>query len=182
MNFIEYWIEFWPKLPNCTKRGFLGKLTNVTFIYILCPIMLKCFKKIYDRSWDIRLNSFGVNWAQIVFLSEKGIFWENWLIHAYLFCPIMPQCLLKILTLEQIMRYKVSQFWVKLDPNFPFPQNRVFNWLVTMYSIIILQCQRIWGCRIFGEIGQRDFWEIDYRYFYLSIVLYTKTFKLKKNL
>ena len=40
-----------PKLPNCTESGFLWKLTNITFVYLLCPIMLKCFKKyLYDKS------------------------------------------------------------------------------------------------------------------------------------
>ena len=135
-------------MPNCTKKGSLEKLTNVTFIYILCPIMLKCLKKNYDRSWDIRFNSFGVNWAQIVLLSEKRIFWENWLIHVCLFCLIMLQCLKKILTSEQVMRYKVSQLWAKLSLNWPFPQKQVFNWLLLIlrascsHPIIILQCHK----------------------------------------
>ena len=51
--------------------------------------MLECFKKIYDRSWDIRLNSFEVSWTQIVLLFEKGILWENTNTNVYLFFPIM---------------------------------------------------------------------------------------------
>ena len=39
----------------------------------------------------------------------------------YLFCPIMLQCLKKIFPVEQIMRYKVSQFWAKLGLNCIFP-------------------------------------------------------------
>ena len=39
----------------------------------------------------------------------------------YLFCPIMLQCLKKILPVEQIMRYKVPQFWTKFGPNCTFP-------------------------------------------------------------
>ena len=41
--------------------------------------MPKCFKKNSDRSWGIRLNNFGPNWAKILHLLEKDIFWENWL-------------------------------------------------------------------------------------------------------
>ena len=72
--------HIWPKLLNCVKRGFLWKMTNTTFFNLSCPIMPKCLKKkICDRSWDIRLDNFGPNWAQILLLLEKGIFWENWL-------------------------------------------------------------------------------------------------------
>ena len=71
-------------LPNCTKIRFLGKLTNVTIVYLLCPIMLKCFKKnLYDRSWykvEYIWAKLGQNWALIVLLPEKEIFWEDWLI------------------------------------------------------------------------------------------------------
>ena len=46
--------------PNCTtvlKQVFVGKLTNATFVNLLCPIILKCFMlaiklkgKFYDKN------------------------------------------------------------------------------------------------------------------------------------
>ena len=127
------------KLPNCTKIGFLWKLNNVNIVYLLCLILLKCFKKnLYDRSWDIRLNNFGSNWVLIIFLPEKKIFWENWLI----LLSTYPASLCynvskkKILTVEQIMRHKVSQFWAKLGSTCPFPLKGDLNWLVLILSTL----------------------------------------------
>ena len=72
--------NFGPNFQMALKEDFWGT-ENVTFVYLLCSFMLKCFQKILcDRSWDKRLNSFAPNWTQIVFLPAKGIFWENWLI------------------------------------------------------------------------------------------------------
>ena len=110
------------KLPNCTKAGFLWKLTNVTIVYLLCLILLKCFKKnLYDRSWDIRLNNFGSNWVLIIFSPEKKIFWENWLMLLSTYpASLFYNMSKKIFTVEQIMRHKVSQFWAKLASPCPF--------------------------------------------------------------
>ena len=84
--------------PSCTivlKGDFWGKLNNATFVNVLCPIMLKHFKKQFcDRSWDIRLNYFG----QIVptfFISWKGDFlgeFTNWMLSTY--CA--PLCYLNV--------------------------------------------------------------------------------------
>ena len=64
-----------PKLYICVKRGFLGKTDQSK----LCPSIVSHHAKIFGRSRDIRSNNVGANWAQIVLLLEKGIFWENWL-------------------------------------------------------------------------------------------------------
>ena len=113
--------------------------------------MLKYFQKtLCERSWDISLNNFGPNWAQIVLFLEKMIFWKNWqllLLSTYFLplscnCPfpwkddflekltittlvyllftIKLQCLKKVLRLGNIMRYKVLQFWAKSDTNHSF--------------------------------------------------------------
>ena len=125
------------KLPNCTKTEFLGKLSNVTIVYLLCLILLKCFKKNrYDRSWDIRSKNFGPNWVLIIFLPEKKIFWENWLILLSTYpASLWYNVLKKILTVDQIMKDKVSKFWPKLGSNCPFPLKGDFNWLVLILSI-----------------------------------------------
>ena len=136
-----------PNCPIALKKDFWGNwpmLPLSAFVY-LSPIMLKCFKKnLYNRSWDIKLNNFGPNWVLIVLLPEKEILWENWVILMSTYpAPLyyngagqvdssisIWQCLKKILTVEQIMRYKVSQFLAKLGPNCPFPLKRDFNWLI----------------------------------------------------
>ena len=46
----SYLLTLFGKIPNCPfapKENLGGKLTNVsiTFVYLLCPIMLKCFRK-----------------------------------------------------------------------------------------------------------------------------------------
>ena len=56
-DFWDFWFSNWP----------------------LLIIMLKYFQKtLCERSWDISLNNFGPNWAQIVLFLEKMIFWKNW--------------------------------------------------------------------------------------------------------
>ena len=73
----KYWIPSYYNISKRTKRGFLGKLTNVTFDYLFSLTILNCFKKnLYDRSWEIRLNNIEANWALIVLLPEKEIFSE----------------------------------------------------------------------------------------------------------
>ena len=130
------WI--WPKLcPNCTialKEDFWGKLTNANFVNLLCPIMQKYFKtKLCGRSWDIGLNNFGPNWAKIVILLEKMIFWENWLM-LLLSTNCAPLCYKvskRVLSVLQIMRYKVLQFWAKLDTNYQFILKKgIFFWKI----------------------------------------------------
>ena len=126
----------------------MEKLTNATFVNLMLPIMLKCFQKnLCDRSWDIRLNNFGSNCVQIVLLLEKRIFLENWLnttvAVVYLWCPIMLQCLKKILKIRQTMRYKILRFCAKLDTNqleFFWKIDWHVNFFYFMYPIIILQC------------------------------------------
>ena len=76
-------------------------------------------------SWDIRLNNFGPNWAQILLLLEKGIFWENWLTLLFsIYCA--PLCYNVSKKYWQIMRYKVLKFWAKLDTNHPLTPTRDF--------------------------------------------------------
>ena len=118
--------HIWPNLHNCVKRGFIGKITNTTFFNLLCPIMPKCFKKLCDRSWDIRLNNFGLNWAQILLLLEKEIFWENWLTLLFsIYCAPLNYNVSK--KYWQIMRYKVLKFCAKLDTNYPLiPKGDLF--------------------------------------------------------
>ena len=125
------------KLPNYTKTEFLGKLSNVTIVYLLCLILLKCLKKnCYDRSWDIRLNNFGPNWVLIIFLPEKKIFWENWLILLSTYrASLWYNVLKKILIVEQITKHKVSKFWPKLSSNCPFSLKGDFSWVVFILSI-----------------------------------------------
>ena len=88
--------------PNWAQIAqYLWKLTNVTIVYLSCPIMLKCFKtkKLYDRLWDIRLNNFGPNWGKTgpnCPFAWKGDILEK-LINTtvYLSCLIMLQCVKK---------------------------------------------------------------------------------------
>ena len=66
--------NFWTNWPEVF---FWGKLTIVTFVNLLCPILLKCLslKNPYRESWDIRFCNFGQNWDQIAEFSllEQGI-------------------------------------------------------------------------------------------------------------
>ena len=50
-------------------------------------------KNLCHRPWDIRLNHFGPNWAQILLLLEKGIFLGklNNTTIVYILCPILLQ-------------------------------------------------------------------------------------------
>ena len=130
-----------PKLHNCVKRGFLREKWPILPFWIYhvpsCQNVKK--KKICDRSWDIRLNSFGPNWAQILLLLEKGIFWENWLT---LLCSThyatMSQKKKKKKKYWQIMWYKVLKFWAKLDTNHPLTPTKGFFKKTDWY--FCLQC------------------------------------------
>lgn len=76
----------------------------------------------------------------------------------------MLQCLKKVLRLEEIMRYKVFQFWFKLKKKFTFAY--------FMYPFTILQYSekknikvdgKIQGRFILGQIALGYFWKkIDY--------------------
>ena len=61
-------------------------------------------------------------------------------------CPIMLQCLKKVIRVGQIVIYKVFQIWAKLDIDHPFTLKRDFfekltnmNFVYFMLPIIILQ-------------------------------------------
>ena len=69
----------------------------------------------------------------------------------YLLRFIMLQCLKKAIRVGKIMRYKVSQFWVKLDTNHPFTNKGHFfekltnvNFICFMHPIKIIQQPFIW--------------------------------------
>ena len=79
-------------------------------------------KKLCDRSWNIRLNYFGPNWAQILLFLEKGIFLgklTNTTIF-YLLCPIMPQCLKIILADHKILGVEVLGQIGQKSPSYPY--------------------------------------------------------------
>ena len=69
--------------PNCHfpwKEDFLRKLINTTFVYLLCSIMLLCFKNNPDSRADHEIQDLAVwvpNWTQITHLLLQGIFFEN---------------------------------------------------------------------------------------------------------
>ena len=108
-------VWFWPKLcPNCTivlKEDFWGKTDQ----YKLCQ--------------SIGSNNLGQTGPKLSFC-KRGFFLEkltNTTI-VYLLCRNMLQCLKKLLSIGQIMRYKVLQFWTKLDTNYPFTLKENFSW------------------------------------------------------
>ena len=69
---------------------------------------------------------------------EKGIFLRKLTntTTVYLLCPIILQNLKKVISVGQIMRYKVLQFWVKLGTNYRLPLKEFFlkNWLMLILS------------------------------------------------
>ena len=71
-----------PEMHNCAKWEVTGKTNQGYLCQSIVLHHTKMFKKNktkkIDRTWDIRLNNFVLNWAQIVLLLEKGTFWENW--------------------------------------------------------------------------------------------------------
>ena len=145
-----FWLKLGPNSKSMLKEDFWRKLTNVTFVNLLCPIMLKSFKKsLCDRSLYITLNKFGRNWSQIAFSFKRGFFGKltnTTILH--LLCPIMLQCLKKeILKVGHVMRYKMLQFWVNLDTDHPFTLKGNFfeklidvNFVYFIYPIITLKC------------------------------------------
>ena len=133
------------------KEDFWGKITNSTFFNISCPIMPKCFKKkkkLCDRPWDIRLNNFGPNWAQILLLPEKRIFGgklTNTTI-VYLLCPIMLQCLKKNTCRSWVIRCcSFLPNWTQITH---LPLQEIFSEKLTLifvcfrHPITILQCSK----------------------------------------
>ena len=126
-------------------------MTNITFFNLSRPIMPKCFKKkLCDRSWDIRINNFGTNWAQILFLLEKGVFLEKLTNNTifYLLCPIMLQCLRKTLADHNIRYWNFGPnstqiIHLPLQGIF-FKKSHCYLYLLR-YPITILQClKRSW--------------------------------------
>ena len=63
----------------------------------------------------------------MIILPDKVFFLENWLILLSTFSAQLCYNVKKIVTLEQIMRYKASQFWTKLIPNGPFSLKKIFR-------------------------------------------------------
>ena len=104
---------------------------------------------------------------------------------AYLLCTIMLQSLKKVLSVGQIMRYKVLQFWAKLDTNYWFTLKEEFflkkltdvNFVYFMnlpnyYNVwknIIKVDHKIEGCVIFGQIGLGYFFGENWLSLLLSI-------------
>ena len=42
-------VQFGSKLPICPKGGLFGKLNNIPFVYLFCPIMLQRLKKSLEQ-------------------------------------------------------------------------------------------------------------------------------------
>ena len=122
----------------------------------------------------------------------------------YLLCPIMLQILKTFLSTGHITRYKVLQFWLKLDTNYRFTLKGVFffffekltdvNFAYFMYCTLS-KCYNVqkkslkWITRykvasFLDKLAQGIFFgKINYRYFCQSAVPHhTKKFKLKKSL
>ena len=123
----------------------------------------------------------------------------------YLLCPIMLQFLKTFLSAGHITRYKVLQFWLKLDTNYRFTLKGVFlffffekltdvNFAYFMYRTLS-KCYNVqkkslkWITRykvasFLDKLAQGIFFgKINYRYFCQSAVPHhTKKFKLKKSL
>ena len=69
------------KIQGCMTFGqtgqrhfFRGKLSVITFVNLLCAILIKClnFKNRYRESWDKRFCNFGQHWDQIAEFSLLG--------------------------------------------------------------------------------------------------------------
>ena len=80
-NVLKKIIKVDHKIQGCIifgqigQRHFLGgKLIIVTFVNLLCPILLKCLnlKYPYRESWDIRFSNSGQSWNQITEFSLLG--------------------------------------------------------------------------------------------------------------
>ena len=54
------------------KQNCLGKLSDIAFVYLLCPIMLK---NPQITSWDVMLHNLGSNLARIANFPQEGISW-----------------------------------------------------------------------------------------------------------
>ena len=88
----------------------------------------------------------------------------------YRLCPSMLQSIKNVISVWQIMRYKVLQFWAKLDTNYRFTLKKgIFFWKNILMLILTTSCtlskyynvqkklikvdHKIQGCIIFGQIG-----------------------------
>ena len=127
-----------PILPQ--KEFFFGKLTNVTFVYVLCPIMPQNFKKILaSESWNVRLDNFDRNWVNCPCLEGNFLGKLTNITLVQILNPIIKKHF-KNLT-EHIMRhnclrYKVAKVWPKLDSNCPIALKQDFwgNWPMLLLS------------------------------------------------
>ena len=87
--------------------------------------------KLCERSWDIRLNNLPLAW-KVDFLRKLTNTTT-----VYLLCPIILESLKKVLSVGQITRYKVLQFWAKLGTNYRFTLKGDFflkDWLMLILS------------------------------------------------
>ena len=78
--------QIWPKLPIFPKDNFLVNL-NVTFIYLLTPIMLFKISQILTE-WVLRFGTAKIwgNLIQITHLSHKEFFGKNECYFLLTFC------------------------------------------------------------------------------------------------
>lgn len=56
------WAKLGPICPFALKEDFMGKITNVTFVYLLCLIMPLTFKKVLGGNQEISVCTLGPNW------------------------------------------------------------------------------------------------------------------------
>ena len=154
------------------KEDFWGKITNTAFFNLSCSIIPKCLKKLCGRSWDIRLNNFGPNWAQILLLLEEEISWENWLTVSQKYW--------------QVINYKVLTFGPNWTQITHLPLQGIFlkNWLLflpatgtpsKLYNVskkIVKVNHKVQGCVIFWTNWPKAFFwgKTYYSYFCQSVV------------
>ena len=108
--------------PNCLfapKRNLFGKLTNVTFVYLLCPILQQLFYKILRV--DHQISKAAWLWAKlgpICSFALKEDFMEKItnVTFVYLLCLIMP------LTFKKVLGGNQEISVCTLGPNWPFTQ------------------------------------------------------------
>ena len=121
--------------PYCCKRRFFGKMTKGTFAFSKRPSE--------SESWDIRLQHFDPNWAQVVkrgFLGKTEQFYLRQSIVSHHVKMFQQK------TLWQIMRYKFKSFWAKLGPNSPFALKEDFLQKLTNTTILYLLCPVMLQC------------------------------------
>ena len=100
----QFWITIEPKLPIQPKQGVLGK-----FLYLFCPLMLQSLKIILKTNPETKACIIlGHNWAKIVHLVQRGLFWKFPLNDFYLLIvPCHAAVSKKKKSLEWILRYRL---------------------------------------------------------------------------